>query len=122
MKRNLFLAAAFVLGVLVAGVVTRARAEDPPAPKVHAPSPWEYKVFLVDAREFRDKEDWKDAVAKEDGNELRADPVFKGYVLNHLAKEGWELIQVLHPLKDKNEVVHFYLRRPWLVEKKDDGK
>src|SRR4051794_8661630 len=105
MKRAFLFALAFVLGM----IATRAVAEDPPARK---PSPWEYRVFLVDAREFRDKDDWKDVVAKEDGNEFRAEPAFKAYILNHLAKEGWELVQVTPVVKDKPEIVHFYLRRP----------
>lgn len=104
MKRAFLFAAVFVLGVLA----TRAVAQSDPG----KPGAYEYKVFLVDAREFRDKEDWKEVVAKEEGNEFRADPVFKGYILNHLAKDGWELVQVVPVAKDKVEIVHLYLRRP----------
>lgn len=105
MKRAVFFVVAFLLGVLA----TRAIAQDPPAA---SPAPWEYRVFLVDSREFRDKDDWKDIVAREGGNEFRAEPAFKAYILNFLAKEGWELVQVMPAVKEKNEIVHFYLRRP----------
>lgn len=104
MKRAFLFVLVFFLGV----VATRALAQS----DSHAPSAYEYRVFLVDAREFRDKDDWKDVVAKEDGNEFRADPAFKAYILNHLAKEGWELVQVVGCAKDKPEIVHLYLRRP----------
>ncbi len=114
MKRALFFAFAFLLGTIATGVIaTRAKAEDPkPAAGAREPAPWEYRVFLVDIREFRDKEDWKAVVEQEGGNEFRADPAFKAYILNHLAKDGWELVQVLPAVRDKNEIVHFYLRRP----------
>jgi hypothetical protein len=104
MKRAFLFPAVFVLGVLA----TRAVAQSD-SPK---PSSYEYRVFLVDAREFRDKDDWKEIVAKEEGNEFKADPAFKAYILNHLAKEGWELVQVAPAAKDKPEIVHLYLRRP----------
>jgi hypothetical protein len=84
------------------------------APRVVAqekPSPYEYRVFLVDAREFSDKDDWKQVLEQEGGNAFHADATFKAYVLNHLAKEGWELVQVVQTTKDKPEIVHFYLRR-----------
>ncbi|MEZ0228205.1 MAG: hypothetical protein ACAI25_06240 [Planctomycetota bacterium] len=115
MKRTLFFLLAFVLGTVAATTISRrATAEDPPVtPKAaHEPAPFEYKVFLLDARDFRDKDDWKEAVAHADGNEFRADPVFKSYVLNHLAQEGWEFIQVLPASKENHQIVHFYLRRP----------
>jgi hypothetical protein len=82
---------------------------------------WEYKVFLVVARDFRDKDDWKEILDRAGGNEFRADADFKAYVLNHFANDGWELIQVVQPLKDKSgggEIVHFYMKRPRREEEK----
>ena len=106
MKRLFPLVAALLLAIsFQLGRGARADGE-------HKPSPWEYRVFLVDAREFHDKDDWKAMVEKNGGNEFHADADFKAYVLNHLAKEeGWELQQVIQPVKDKPEIVHFYLRR-----------
>ncbi len=108
MKRSFFLPSVLVLAALAGAAGSRAFAQSDAA---HG-APWEYKVFLVDAREFRDKDDWKDVLAKADGNEFHADPDFKAYILNQLGRDGWELVQVTQPVKDKNEIVHLYLRRP----------
>lgn len=108
MKRAFWFPAAFLVAALGGAVGSRAVAQSD-SPK---PAGFEYKVFLLDARDFRDKDDWKDVLARADGNEFRADADFKAYVLNHLGADGWELIAVTHPVKDKNEIVHFYLRRP----------
>jgi hypothetical protein len=62
----------------------------------------------MDFREYKDKDDWKEFLGRAGGNEMRADADFKGHVLNHLAKEGWELVQVI-PIKA--ELTHYYLRR-----------
>jgi Domain of unknown function (DUF4177) len=111
MKRANVISLALVLAIF-AGSMTRAVVAqgDGKEPETKA-SPWEYRVFLVDGREFRDKDDYKEVLAKADGNDFHADADFKAYVLNHLAKEGWELVQVIQPVKEKSEIVHFYLRR-----------
>ena len=105
MNRSFFAAVVFFAALAGATLGTRAVAQGEKA------SAYEYRVFNLDAREFRDKDDWKAMLEKTGGNELKADAEFKGYVLTTLAKEGWDLVQVVSPLKDKNDLVVFYLRR-----------
>jgi hypothetical protein len=105
MKRATFIVVVFFAALLGAALGTRAVAQG------EKPSPYEYMVFNVEAREFRTKDDWKAILEKNAGNELKADAEFKGYVLNTLAKDGWELVHVAHPVKEKNELTVFYLRR-----------
>jgi hypothetical protein len=102
-------AAALFAGALLG---TRAVVAQSDSPR----SGWEYKVFLVDGRDFQDKDDWKQILEKAGGNAFKADADFKEYILNHFANDGWELVQVVQPVKDSKggsgEIVHFYMKRP----------
>ena len=107
MKRA-FWAAALVLGAVLGAAGTRAVAQGD-----GKPGPYEYRVFLVSAADFHDKDDWKETVARA-GDEFHADPLFKERILNHFAEDGWELVQVV-PLgggaKEKGDNLHYYFRR-----------
>src|SRR5262249_27907708 len=70
---------------------------------------FEYRVFAMDFNDYSEKDEFKDFKTKAGGNEIKADAEFRGYVLNFLAKDGWELEQVVQ-LKEK--LGYFYLRRP----------
>jgi hypothetical protein len=112
MKNGLGVLVLLALGALGgAFLVPRARAQGdaPPAAPAHRPAPWEYKVFLMDFGEYQEKDDWKEFKEKAGGNEPKADASFRTYVLNYLAKDGWELIQVV---QTKEKLGYFYLRRP----------
>lgn len=97
--------ASIATAVLLAFLLGGAFAQEKEAP----PAPYEYRVFLMNFPDYKDKDDWAEFKERNGGNEMKADAEFKGHVLNHLAKEGWELVQVLSP---KPEVAQFYLRRP----------
>ncbi len=112
MKRAFWLPGAFAL---VAGALLGTRAVV--AQSDSSKSAWEYKVFLVDGRDFQDKDDWKAILEKAGGNAFKADADFKEYILNYMANDGWELMQVVQPVKEAKgggggEIVHFYMRRP----------
>jgi hypothetical protein len=104
-----------ILALVFAGAVggsllgPRARAQDPPPAPAPKPCPWDYKVFCMDYNEYSEKDDWKEFRARVGGNALKADAEFRSYVLNWLAKDGWELVQVVQL---KTELGYFYLRRP----------
>jgi hypothetical protein len=102
--------ATLVLGLALGGALVAAHrgfAQDPPAPKARL-GPYEYKVVSMLYSDYQEKADWKEILEKHERNALRADAAFKEYVINHHAKEGYELVQVLTP---KPELTVLYLRR-----------
>ncbi|MBI3726370.1 hypothetical protein HY251_20785 [bacterium] len=98
---------ALVLAALVSGTAlgTRAAAQSSDPPRLLR---YEYKVFAMAYGDFKEKDDYKAILERAEGNELRADGDFKAYVLDYLAQEGWELVQVVTP---KNDLTVFYLKR-----------
>ena len=107
MKQGFWLVAVIAAAFLGASLRTSARGDTgATGPK----QVYQYQVFTLDYGDYKDKEDWKAIVERDGGNELRAGADFKTYVLNYLATQGWELVQVV-PLK--TEISFFYLRRPF---------
>ena len=69
---------------------------------------WDYKVFRLDPRDYKDKLDWKQAV-RAGGNPGNAEAIFYGHVLDSLSAQGWELVQ---SQQRTPTVTYFYLRKP----------
>jgi len=112
MQRTVALSSVVLFAAALGGALlgSRARAQDPePAAPAARPAPWEYRVFLMDQTEYSLKDDWKEFRDRAGGNELRADADFRSYVLEHLARDGWELVQVVTV---KAKLDYLYLRRP----------
>lgn len=92
-----------------------ARAQEgtgdhPASAPVSKPAPWEYRVFLMDYTEYSEKDEWKGFYAQAGGNALKADSEFRSlHVLNWLAHDGWELVQIV---QIKEKLGYLYLRRP----------
>jgi hypothetical protein len=96
---------AFVAGVAVGALglgIARGQGTPPPAP-------FEYRLFRMDPQEYAGKSDYEEIRKKHGGDGLKTDCEFQEYVLNTLAKEGWELQLMERP---RPNLVHFYLRRP----------
>lgn len=68
---------------------------------------WDYRVFRLDPRDYKDKLDWKQA--EQAGGREGAEAVFYEHVLDSLAKDGWELIQ---SEQRTPTTTYFYLRKP----------
>ena len=96
------------LGVaLIGGVIALAfNLGQPQAQAQEQAAHWDYKVFRLDPRDYKDKLDWK--AAERQGGREGAEAVFYEHVLDTLAKEGWELVQSEQrsPL-----TTYFYLRK-----------
>lgn len=96
---------AFVAGVAVGALgLGIARGQGAPAP-----APFEYRLFRMDPQDYAGKADYEEIKRKHGGDGLRTDAEFQEYVLNTLAKEGWELQLLERP---RPNLVHYYLRRP----------
>ena len=77
------------------------------APAAAAAVQWEYKIFPMNELEYREKEDYKDIAAKQK-DPVKRYAAFQEYVLNHLGKEGWELV---HCDVRSSALSYFYLKR-----------
>jgi hypothetical protein len=93
-----------VLGWPGVGSWSGAIAQD----KVKNKQKYENKVVLVAYNDYKKSPQWKTIVEQYDDNELLAFFPFQELLLNTLAKDRWELIQI-HPLNAKTVV--FYLKR-----------
>lgn len=105
------LLAAALSGAAFSGLARAQQGSDAPgapAPGVK-PAPWEYRVVALDFTDYSEKDEWKAFSDRNGGNALKADADFRAYVLNYLAHDGWELVQVVF-VKDK--LSYLYLKRP----------
>jgi len=96
---------AFALGVAVGALglgIARGQGAPPPAT-------YEYRLFRMDPQEYAGKSDYEEIRRKHGGDGLKTEAEFQEYVLNSLAKEGWELQLMERP---RPSLIHYYLRRP----------
>ncbi|MBL4845417.1 MAG: hypothetical protein JKY65_07825 [Planctomycetes bacterium] len=100
LKALLVALAASVLTLLISGGWPQAQAQERGAK-------WDYEVFRLDPRDYKDKLDWKEAVRL--GGADGAEAIFYEHVLDSLASQGWELIQ---SQQRSPTVTYFYLRKP----------
>tara|TARA_R110002072_G_scaffold143944_1_gene290031 strand:+ start:841 stop:1158 length:318 start_codon:yes stop_codon:yes gene_type:complete len=92
---------------LLGGAIALAFSQGPPqAQAQERAARWDYKVFRLDPRDYKDKLDWK--AAERQGGREGAEAIFYEHVLDSLAKDGWELVQSEQrtPL-----TTYFYLRK-----------
>ena len=68
---------------------------------------WDYRVFRLDPVDYNDKADYQ-AILQRDGPRA-AEASFYEHVLDHLGKEGWDLVTVE---RRGQSLVYLYLRRP----------
>lgn len=69
----------------------------------------EFKVVPVQFSDYKTSPQWKNILARSSNNEELARASFHELLLNTLAKDGWELIQIT--TEDKKNAA-FYLKRP----------
>ncbi|RMG18774.1 MAG: hypothetical protein D6731_01265 [Planctomycetota bacterium] len=99
---------ALVLCSLSSALLAFALGGTPPAGAQQRSRPtWEYRVFVLDAEDFRDKADYREILRRHGSR--KAEAAFREHVLNHLGPEGWELVQV-EPRSAG--LAYLYLRRP----------
>ena len=96
---------AFALGVALGALGLGIARGQPPPP----PATWEYRLFRMDPQEYAGKSDYEEIKRKHGGDGLKTEAEFQEYVLNTLAKAGWELQLMERP---RPSLIHFYLRRP----------
>lgn len=68
----------------------------------------EFKVVPVQFSDYKTTPQWKNILIRNGNNEALARSAFHELLLNTLAKDGWELVQVIK--EDKKNAV-FYLKR-----------
>ena len=100
MKKLALPLAALAIALSVYGLTDPAQAQQSRAA-------WEYRVFRLDPTDYRDKADYRLILSKQGPRGV--DSAFKEHVLNHLGRDGWELVQVEQ--RSKN-LVYFYVKRP----------
>jgi hypothetical protein len=101
MKQQLAALALVTLG-LALGAAWRA-----PVAQAQSQRGWDYLVFQLDPEDYSDKQDYRALLERE--GPRRVEAAFFEHVLDHLGKEGWEL--VTHERRGAN-LVYLYLRRP----------
>ena len=96
---------AFVLalGAPTPGPVSAQDAKDP---KHWTGQTWEYRVFRLDEKDYRDKSDYQ-AILRSEGRR-GAEAVFYERVLTYLGEEGWDLVSVERRSPD---TAYLYLKR-----------
>ncbi|MGE0709106.1 MAG: hypothetical protein AB7N76_00430 [Planctomycetota bacterium] len=101
-----------LLCALVVALSPQSPAQDRRAPQQQQARPyagqlWDYRVFRLDEREYKDKLDYQQ-ILREEGSR-GAEAVFFQRVLHYLGEEGWELVTFE---RRGAEVVYLYLKRP----------
>jgi hypothetical protein len=95
--------------VLLAAALLSLAASRPAGAQGAGAGRWEYNVFRVDPADYADKADWREILARNNGDGLRAEPDFHQHILRHLGEERWELVQME---RVRPSLVYLYLKRP----------
>jgi hypothetical protein len=110
-RRSAWPLATFAFALLAIAAHVRAQDDEPlpPPPPPWTGARWEYQVFRLDPADYADMDDWKEILAENGNDWLRAEAPFHTHVLQSLGQDGWELVDVERP---RANLVHFYLKRP----------
>jgi len=97
---------ALLAAAALAGFLLLLRPVDPAAAQARATG-WEYDVFLIDPADYNDKADYQ-AILQREGPR-RAESEFLEHVLDHLGRDGWELVALE---RRAQTTLYLYLKRP----------
>ena len=78
----------------------------PAAAQAQSRPSWEHRVMRLEPSEYTDKADYKQILQRE--GPRKVDAAFREHVLNHMGKDGWQLVQVEQ--RSKN-LTYLYLKR-----------